>query len=260
MLTPQDIQEKTFGKAVFGGYDMAAVDAFLEELGEDYAALHKENVTLKANLRALLEKVKEYRATEDAMRNTLLTAQKISDKQVADAQAQSIEIVEKAKKEADAILAEADRQFDIRKSEFGRRTLQEVEGVRQARAATAEYLNSSRQLLARQAELLARLERLNRQPEPVKVDVAPSALDFSLDDEPVKEAAPAPAPAPAAEPAPVPQETPAAEPAVKAPEKVEAPATEGTKVFDAQFRSAVRDSVDNTQFSLDDLDIDLFDK
>ncbi len=30
MITPQDIKEKTFEKALFGGYDMAAVDRFLE--------------------------------------------------------------------------------------------------------------------------------------------------------------------------------------------------------------------------------------
>ena len=30
MLTPQEISEKEFTKAVFGGYDMSAVDDFLE--------------------------------------------------------------------------------------------------------------------------------------------------------------------------------------------------------------------------------------
>jgi len=31
MITAQDIREKTFEKAVFGGYDMGTIDAFLEE-------------------------------------------------------------------------------------------------------------------------------------------------------------------------------------------------------------------------------------
>ena len=30
MFTPQEIQEQTFSKAVFGGYDMQQVDDFLE--------------------------------------------------------------------------------------------------------------------------------------------------------------------------------------------------------------------------------------
>ena len=33
MFTPQEIQEQTFSKAVFGGYDMQQVDDFLEQIG-----------------------------------------------------------------------------------------------------------------------------------------------------------------------------------------------------------------------------------
>ena len=217
MLTPQDIQEKAFAKAVFGGYEMAAVDEFLEEIGDDYTALFKENATLKANMRALLEKVKEYRATEDAMCGALLTAQKISDQQVSEAGEKAQQIVADARKEAAALIADAEEQFDLKKSEFGRRTAAEVEGVHQARAATAEYLNASRQLLARQAEMLARLEKLNRQPEPTKADA---------DTIPAVKAAPAP-------------------------KKAES-ASEGTKVFGSDFKEAVKNA---DQYSFDDLDL-----
>ena len=77
MFTPQEVSEKSFPKSSgFGnGYTMTAVDEFLDALTEDYTALYKENVTLKAKLKILAEKVEEYRATEDAMRSTLLTAQ-----------------------------------------------------------------------------------------------------------------------------------------------------------------------------------------
>ena len=76
MFTPQEVSEKVFPKASFGsgGYAMAAVDEFLDTLTEDYTALYKENVALKAKLKVLAEKVEEYRATEDAMRSTLLPA------------------------------------------------------------------------------------------------------------------------------------------------------------------------------------------
>ena len=76
MLTPQEVSEKVFPKSSFGssGYAMTPVDEFLDTLTEDYTALYKENVTLKAKLKILAEKVEEYRATEDAMRSTLLTA------------------------------------------------------------------------------------------------------------------------------------------------------------------------------------------
>ena len=51
MLTPQDIQNKEFVKAVFGGYDMQGVDDFLEELTDDYAALYKDNAILKSKIK-----------------------------------------------------------------------------------------------------------------------------------------------------------------------------------------------------------------
>ena len=91
MLTPQEVSEKVFPKSSgFGnGYAMAQVDEFLDTLTEDYTALYKENVTLKAKLKILAEKVEEYRATEDAMRSTLLTAQKMAAKLVQEAQRRS---------------------------------------------------------------------------------------------------------------------------------------------------------------------------
>ena len=49
MLTPQDITNREFDKAVFGGYDIAAVDKFLEEVFQDYSALYRDNATLKSN-------------------------------------------------------------------------------------------------------------------------------------------------------------------------------------------------------------------
>ena len=47
----------------------------------DYTALYKENAALKAKLKVLVEKVEDYRATEDSMRATLLTAQDVYKRQ-----------------------------------------------------------------------------------------------------------------------------------------------------------------------------------
>ena len=43
MLTPQEVSTHSFAKASFGGYNMAMVDEFLDELTDDYTALYKEN-------------------------------------------------------------------------------------------------------------------------------------------------------------------------------------------------------------------------
>ncbi len=86
MLTPQEIQEKTFEKAVFGGYDMQGVDEFLEPLTEDYLTLYRENAVLKSKMKVLVEKLEEYRSQEEAMRKAMVSAQRTADAMVAEAE------------------------------------------------------------------------------------------------------------------------------------------------------------------------------
>ena len=47
MLTPQEVSERAFQKASFGGYNMGQVDEFLDVLTGDYSALYSENAVLK---------------------------------------------------------------------------------------------------------------------------------------------------------------------------------------------------------------------
>ena len=56
MLTPQEVSTHSFAKASFGGYNMAMVDEFLDELTDDYTALYKENAALKAKLKVLVRR------------------------------------------------------------------------------------------------------------------------------------------------------------------------------------------------------------
>ena len=96
MFTPQEIQEKTFVKAVFGGYDMATVDEFLEPLTEDYITLYKENAVLKSKMKVLVEKLEEYRSQEQTMRKALLSAQQTADAIVAEAEKKYARIMSEA--------------------------------------------------------------------------------------------------------------------------------------------------------------------
>ena len=107
MLTPQEVSTHAFTKSMMGGYNMAMVDEFLDELTEDYTALYKENAALKAKMKVLVEKVEEYRATEDSMRATLLTAQRMADS-----------IVHEAESKRDSILVQTDADIDKRKQQL----------------------------------------------------------------------------------------------------------------------------------------------
>ena len=150
MLTPQEVSEHAFAKASFGGYNMAMVDEFLDVLTADYTTLYKENATLKAKMKVLVDKVEEYRSTEEAMRKALLTAQKMADELVAQAEAKKAELLKNAETEAKARIAEL--QQDIR-SEQMRLTA--------AQNATAAYVGKLKELYQHEMDYLNGLSKLS---------------------------------------------------------------------------------------------------
>ena len=96
MITPQQIDEVTFAKAMFGGYDMASVDEFLEPFTEDYITLYKENALLKSKMRLLVEKLETYRKNETSMREAIANAQKTCDQMVQEAEAKCAKMLAEA--------------------------------------------------------------------------------------------------------------------------------------------------------------------
>lgn len=152
MFTPQEVSEKVFPKASFGsgGYAMSAVDEFLDTLTEDYTALYKENVALKAKLKVLAEKIEEYRATEDAMRSTLLTAQRMAAKLVQEAQEEKDNLLNEARAQhaAEILVLENEKRAAEEKTVLAQQQMQ-------------EYIDRSRALCQEQLAVLAALpERL----------------------------------------------------------------------------------------------------
>ena len=96
MFTPQEIEQISFGRATFGGYEMRAVDEFLEPLTEDYITLYKENALLKSKMRVLVGKLEEYRKNEASMKDAVINAQKTCDKMVAEAEAKCAKMLSNA--------------------------------------------------------------------------------------------------------------------------------------------------------------------
>ena len=96
MFTPQQIDQISFGRATFGGYDMQQVDEFLEPLTEDYVTLYKENALLKSKMRVLVGKLEEYRKNEASMKDAVVNAQKTCDKMVMEAEAKCAKMLQEA--------------------------------------------------------------------------------------------------------------------------------------------------------------------
>ena len=151
MFTPQEVSEKVFPKASVGsgGYSMTSVDEFLDALTEDYTALFKENMTLKAKLKVLAEKVEEYRSTEEAMRQALLTAQKMASKLVQEAQAEKEQLLADARTEA---------QNEIHRLDAERQGAEQK--LAMAQQKTAEFIRRSQELCQAQTDFLQSLPEL----------------------------------------------------------------------------------------------------
>lgn len=172
MFTPQEVSEKVFPKASFGsgGYAMAAVDEFLDTLTEDYTALYKENVALKAKLKVLAEKVEEYRATEDAMRSTLLTAQRMAAKLVQEAQEEKDNLLNEARAQHAAEIRLLDDETNVAKQKLAL-----------AQQNLADFIQRSRALCEEHAAFLTSLPELVPAVEAAPVVAAPVESDLQKD-------------------------------------------------------------------------------
>ena len=107
MFTPQQIDQISFSKSTFGGYNMQQVDEFLEPLTEDYVTLYKENALLKSKMRVLVGKLEEYRKNEAAMKEAVANAHRTCDKMVMEAEAKCAKMLSNANAAAAAQAAQS---------------------------------------------------------------------------------------------------------------------------------------------------------
>lgn len=183
MLTPQEVAEHAFGKASFGGYNMSMVDEFLDQVTADYTTLYKENAALKAKMKILADKVEEYRSTEDAMRKTMLSAQKMADQMLAEAEAKGATIVREAEEAA------RDKIYSIRQE-----VANEQARLAAAQSATSSYIVKLKELYQHELDYIGSLSKLvavARQADPVAATVEEigSAVEKAIEEVPEAEPA-----------------------------------------------------------------------
>lgn len=150
MITPQGIREKKFEKAVFGGYDMGSVDAFLEELANDLTLLQKENATLKGKMKVLVDKVEEYRGNEDALRMAVLSAQKLGNMIEAEAKEKADKTLNDAMEEAARITREANLEVTAEKTRLA-----------ESKSESAKFIDSMDMLCRHQLEFLQKVGEMD---------------------------------------------------------------------------------------------------
>ena len=141
-ISPMDVQRQSFGQR-FRGLDPDEVRTFLNLLAEELAALQRERDVLQhevQDLRALLD---EHRERETILKNTLLTAQRLSE-----------EIRDNARKQAEAVVKEAELQAD-RLLELAQGRAHDVEkGILELRAHRSALRTDVRALITRLTTIL----------------------------------------------------------------------------------------------------------
>jgi|P1105metagenome_2_1110788.scaffolds.fasta_scaffold12066_2 cell division initiation protein len=223
MITAQDIREKTFEKATFGGYAMNEVDDFLDELAGDIAATQKEAAVLRGKMKVLVDKIEEYRSSEDEMNRALVSAQKLARSIEEESRQKADAIIAEAQEKADAILAEAQEKADAVTGNLTQLRQAEELRYQKAQSSAAECIQVTSKKLA---ETLAFLQSLQDSdligaivtPVPDERKAIPAPAEEPVEEAPAEE-----------EPAPV-EEAPA--------EEAPAPAEEAPDYFQ-QFEKAV---------------------
>jgi cell division initiation protein len=141
-ISPMDIQRQTFARRL-RGFDPEEVRTYLSLVAEEVAALQRDRDTLEQQVQQLNGLIDEHREREVILKNTLLTAQRVSE-----------EIRDNARKQSESVVHEAELQAD-RLLELAQDRAHEVErGILDLRAQRSAIRTDIRALVTRLTHLL----------------------------------------------------------------------------------------------------------
>lgn len=113
MMTPDSIANKRFDNKAMGGYRQDEVDAFLQQVANEFRTLQVEKEDLEKKVEVLANKIEEYREDEDSLRSALIGAQKLGDSVIRESKAKAETILLDAKVEAAKLVEAAQRNVEI---------------------------------------------------------------------------------------------------------------------------------------------------
>jgi cell division initiation protein len=141
-ITPHDIRQQQFTVRMFRGFDPQEVDAFLEDVADDYEALLKETQLLKEQVAAHEERLSGVTERERTLQETLVTTQRLLE-----------EMKTASKREGELILREAELR--------GEKAVEAARGEEAKIRVEIQTLKRMRRQLSE--DLLATVERYKRQ-------------------------------------------------------------------------------------------------
>lgn len=148
MITPLDIENKTFNKQMMNGYNVQEVHEFMSELLKDYERIYKENIEYKDKIEVLNQGIQHYKSIEDTLQNALVVAQGTAET-----------VKKNAKAEADNILKEAEINAMKSVDEINQRVAEKQMRLEETQKQFDIYKAKMESLLISQLELLKDINR-----------------------------------------------------------------------------------------------------
>lgn len=119
MYTPDDIRNIAFTKSM-GGYKTNEVDLFIDQCADTVQMLMNDKAELEKKLEVLADKLVEYRNEEDSIRTALLSAQRLGDTVVREANHKAGLILDDANIKAQKVLETAKKNIKDEEAELVR--------------------------------------------------------------------------------------------------------------------------------------------
>jgi len=146
-ITPLDIQQQRF-RARWRGLDKAEVDAFLHLVATEFEARNRELSELREEQRHHKRLVEDYREREEAIKETMITAQRVTG-----------EITEAAKKEADIIIGRAELEAEKIVEHAQGRLTELLSDIAELKRQRAQLVGQLRGVIGTHTKLLDVIER-----------------------------------------------------------------------------------------------------
>ncbi len=140
-ISPLDIKKQKFSKSAFG-FDKAEVQSFLELVSSQVAKLEKEVAILQEQNENLGSNVGEHQSREQAIKETMLAAQKVGDELKENAQKQAELIIAKAEVVAKKMLNGTRKRHLNLLTEIGELKRQKIRMMRDLKANLLGFLET----------------------------------------------------------------------------------------------------------------------
>jgi cell division initiation protein len=105
-ISPHDIRQQRFSTKMFKGYDPTEVDAFLDDVAEDFEAMLKEIALLKEQMAAQEDRQRGVVEREKSLQDVLQTTHRLAEEMKAGARREAELVVREAELRGEKVLEE----------------------------------------------------------------------------------------------------------------------------------------------------------